>query len=323
MGEVGEAQREVRAVVRQPTIGLVLGGGGARGLAHILMLEVFDELGIKPKIIAGTSIGAIFGAVYASGLSAAEIRAHTEEALTKRFELVRSLIASRAQRRAGFWNLFSARTALLKPGALLDVVLPATVARDFEALDIPLRVVASDYYGLESVVFSSGPLREAVAASMALPALFEPVNIGGRTLIDGGLTNPLPFDIVDGMADVVVAIDVSGVTVPSPKRTAPTAFEALFAASFLFERSIVREKLKLRQPDIYIDAGTGHYQALEFLKVRDILAAAEPAKVMLRAKLERVLASEVLVEAAQESALQQTAPLRRARRGILKRLRKT
>jgi NTE family protein len=157
-------------------------------------------------------------------------------------------------------------------------------------------VVASDFYALEAAVFSAGALRPAVAASIALPVIFEPVLIDGRSLIDGGLTNPLPFDLVDGEADLLVAIDVSGTTVPSPSRPRPTAIEALFASSFLFERSIVREKLKARRPDIYIDAGTGHYQALEFLKVRDILTAAEPAKAQLRGQLERVLSSSLGVD---------------------------
>ncbi len=210
-----------------PSIGLVLGGGGARGLAHILMLEVFDELGLRPKIIAGTSIGAIFGAAYASGLAAADIRAHTVDVLTRRFGLVRDLLFARAQSGSGFWNIFSARSALLAPSALLDVVLPRGVARDFADLEIPLRIIASDYYALEPAVLSSGPLRRAVAASMALPAIFEPVNIDGRTMIDGGLTNPLPFDVIEGEADILVAIDVTGVTVPSEKRAHPTALEAV------------------------------------------------------------------------------------------------
>lgn len=277
-----------------PSIGLVLGGGGARGLAHILMLEAFDELGIKPKIIAGTSIGAIYGAAYAAGLSAREIRSHTEDMLTKRVGLVRDLFAARVQGAGRFWDLVSARASFLAPATLLDLVLPAGVPQSFEDLAIPLNVVASDFYALEATVFSSGPLRPAVGASMALPVIFEPVLINGRSLIDGGLTNPLPFDLVASEADVVVAIDVSGTTVPSASRPRPTAIEALMASPFLFERSIVREKLKAHQPDIYIDAGTGHYQALEFLKVREILAAAEPAKAQLRAKLERVLASSAV-----------------------------
>jgi NTE family protein len=264
------------------------------------MLEVFDELGIKPKIIAGTSIGALYGVAYAAGLSAREIRRHTEETLTKRIGLVRDLFAARVQRNGRFWDLVSARSAFLAPSLLLDIVLPAGVPQTFEELPIPLRVVASDFYALEAAVFSAGPVRPAVAASLALPVIFEPMLIDGRTLIDGGLTNPLPFDLIAGEADILVAIDVSGTTVPSPSRPRPTALEALFASSFLFERSIVREKLKAKQPDIYIDAGTGRYQALEFLKVREILAAAEPAKAQLRVALERVLVSHKLDAAPSE-----------------------
>src|ERR1044072_2692503 len=117
-----------------PPMALALGGGGARGLAHILMLEVFDELGIKPSIIAGTSIGAIFGAAYASGLSALEIHEHTEEALTRRFDLVRGLIAARAQGPGRLWDLLAARAQLLDPEVLLALVMPKRVARDFSEL---------------------------------------------------------------------------------------------------------------------------------------------------------------------------------------------
>ena len=120
---------------------------------------------------------------------------------------------------------------------------------------------------------------------MALPVIFQPVVVGGRALIDGGLTNPLPFDLLMSEADVVVAIDVSGAPVPDPRRATPTAFEALFASAFLFERTIVKEKLKAAQPDILISAGTSQYQVLDFLKFDEILAAAEPAKERLKQQL--------------------------------------
>ena len=143
-------------------------------------------------------------------------------------------------------------------------------------------------------MFEEGPLRRAVAASMALPALFQPVVIDGRALLDGGLVNPLPFDLLQGMADIVVAIDVAGAPMPSEKRDWPSATEALWAASFIFERTIIREKLKQRQPDVYIDAGTGHFQVLDFLKFNEILKRAEPAKERFKAQLLKVLTSETL-----------------------------
>lgn len=279
----------------QPTIALALGGGGARGLAHVLMLEAFDELGIKPVAIAGTSIGAIFGAAYASGLSGREIRTHMLEVLTVRFDLVRDLFNARARNvTPRLWNLFQAPAAILSSETLLEVIFPEKVARDFADVEIPLSIVASDFYGMEPFVFRNGPLRRAVAASMALPVIFEPILQDDTVLIDGGLTNPLPFDLLQGKAEIVVAIDVSGVPVPQADRAHPSASEALLGASFLFERTIVREKLKHGQPDIYIDAGTSRFQVLDFLKAAEILAAAEPAKAKLKAQLERVLTSETL-----------------------------
>jgi NTE family protein len=292
----------------RPSIALALGGGGARGLAHIQILEAFDELGVRPTIIAGTSIGAVFAASYASGLSGRQIRAHAYEVLRKRLDLVRDLFAARARAPRGIWSALAPRPAFLAPARLLDIILPPRVPRDFDHLVIPLRVVASDFYAQEQVIFSSGPLREAIAASMALPLIFEPVQYDGRVLIDGGLVNPLPFDILNGEADLTVAVDVSGAPVRRPGQETPKAWESLFASNFIFERTIIREKLKSRHPDIYIDAGTSHFQILDFLKVEEILAAAAPAKERLKAELARVLAGESVETLVQKPALALSEP---------------
>lgn len=279
-----------------PSVALALGGGGARGLAHALMLEALDELGIRPKVIAGTSIGAIYGAAYASGIPGRVLREHTIETLGARFGFLRELVSARARGFQRVWSPFGASHALLDPVAVLDIIMPPGVPEDFRDLPIPLKIVASDFYGQEQVVFTQGPVKRAVAASMALPVLFDPVIVDGRAHLDGGLTNPLPFDLLFGEADIVVAIDVTGMPVPSDKRPYPSAFEALVATSFLFERSIIRAKLALRQPDIYIDAGTGAYQILDFLKTGEIMSAAEPAKARLKAQLARVLGAETVRE---------------------------
>ncbi|MCB1522048.1 MAG: patatin-like phospholipase family protein [Hyphomicrobiaceae bacterium] len=320
VGGSGASDRLVAA--KRPRIGLALGGGGARGLAHIPILEAFDELGLKPDIIAGTSIGAIFGAAYASGLSGAEIRAHTQEVLTQRFSLLRELFAARAQSVSGLMGLFAGRSALLDPNALLDIVLPRRLARDFSELVIPLKVVATDFYLQEPVVFDKGPVRRAVAASMALPVIFQPVVVDGRALIDGGLANPLPFDLLKEDADIVVAIDVSGAPTPMADRDHPTAFQALFSSAFIFERTIVREKLKSGQPDIFIEGGTSHFQVLDFLKVGEVLAAAEPAKARLKQQLARILASETLPVLAPPVDAPAIAPPARGRRPLLSRIKK-
>jgi NTE family protein len=313
-----------KQLVRTPRIGLALGGGGARGLAHIAMLEAFDELGIRPSVIAGTSIGALYGAAYASGISGKDLRDHTRFILAQRFGLIRDLFIATAQPFSRLIGVFGRRNAILDPITVLDVILPKDVKSDLAQCEIPIKIVASDFYDQEPKVFTEGPLRTAVAASMALPVIFQPVMDGGRALIDGGLTNPLPFDLVMGEADIIVAIDVSGVPKPNSKRPDPTAFEALFSSAFLFERTIIKEKLKSAQPDILISAGTSHYQVLDFLKFDDILAAAAPAKEKLKQQLTRVLSVETLPELAAPNVPPSDgieAP-KRKRRGLLSRARK-
>ena len=311
-------------LVRTPTIGLALGGGGARGLAHIAMLEAFDELGVRPTIIAGTSIGAVYGAAYASGISGKELRDHTRFILAQRFSLLRDLFIARAQPFQRLLGIVGRRNALLDPESMLDVIMPKNVKGNFADCEIPLRVVASDFYDQEPVVFTEGPLRKAVAASMALPVIFQPVVIDGHAFIDGGLTNPLPFDLLMNDADIVVAIDVTGAPVANPDRSAPMAFEALFSSAFLFERSIVREKLKWVQPDILINAGTSRYQVLDFLKFDEILTASSSAKDKLKKQLERVLSVETLPELSAVNAEPSPAcePPKGKRRGLLSRARR-
>ncbi|MFM9942289.1 MAG: patatin-like phospholipase family protein [Hyphomicrobiaceae bacterium] len=291
--------RRDRSLTRtaMPRIGLALGGGGARGLAHILMLEVFDELGIRPAVITGTSIGAVYGAAYAAGLPAKLIRAHTEEALSQRFDLFRQLFSARADPVQKLFNLLPMRSALLNPEALLELMLPSKVPADFADLVTPLAVVATDFYAQEPVILAQGPLRRAVAASIALPAIFQPVVIAGRPLMDGGLVNPLPFDLLQGAADITIAIDVSGAAREAGTNGMPSAFEAIFASSQILQRSIVREKLKSAQPDIYIDAAVDRFQMLEFHRFREIFEASAASKEALKKQLGRLLGAETVTAA--------------------------
>jgi NTE family protein len=302
------AQTAGRGVTNRPRIGLALGGGGARGLAHILMLEVFDEFGIKPTMIAGTSIGALFGAAYASGMSAALIRAATEETLSRRLDMVRQLFAARADPVQKLLNLLPLRSALLNPQTLLDLVLPTQVARDFAQLQIPLALVATDLGTQAAHVMQTGSLRDAIAASIAIPVIFQPVLRGGCTLVDGGLVNPLPFDLLgpDGnpAVDIVVAIDVTGASASDAVLGAgastgqpsaqPSAMLVAAQSLQILQKSITIEKLRSRQPDIYVDVQLDQFNALEFHKVGDILKAAAPAKLALRRQLARVLGAETI-----------------------------
>lgn len=288
-------------LTRAPSIGLALGGGGARGLAHILMLEVFDEMGLRPRIIAGTSIGAIFGAAYASGYSAAQIRAHTEQILKSRLEILRQAFSARQEPLQRVMNVFQLRSSLFNAESLLDLVMPPETAPDFASLEIPLRVVASDFHDQKQVVHTDGPLLQAVASSMALPGLFAPVEMNGRILLDGGLVNPLPFDVIADDVDITVAVNVAGVGRYAGQQT-PSAFEAIVTSLQILQHSIVREKVSARKPDILINVEVGNFHVLEFHKLDKVLTAAAPAKARLRQQLEHALGMETTVLADPEPA---------------------
>ncbi len=206
------------------TVALALGGGGARGLAHIAVMETLDDMGIRPVAIAGTSIGALLGAPYAAGMSGKEIRTHVTALARDRSGLFSKLLAARAGGSIG-----SLIASGLRSAALIDAekfcaqFLPDRVPDDFSALQIPLTVIASDLYARREAAISSGPLRSAVAASMAIPGMSRPVMFEGRVMVDGGATNPLPFDRVRGLADIVIAVDVAGPPADRPHRHAEFA----------------------------------------------------------------------------------------------------
>jgi NTE family protein len=285
------AARKASLPAHKPTVALALGGGGARGLAHIVMLEVLDELGIRPKVIAGTSIGALFGAAYAAGMSAKQIRAMAEETLGARYDLLRQLFAARSHPVQKLLNLLPLRSAFLNPEAVIEMLLPSRMPKTFKGLDIPLRVVATDLGARATVVLSEGDLAPAIAASIAIPVVFSPVVIGGRTLVDGALINPLPYDLVDGEADLTVAIDVGGAAGQADAGPASSAIGVMMTSINILEKSITREKLKYRKPDIYVEVELDRFHVLEFYRPAEILAAAEPAKQALRSQLTRMLAS--------------------------------
>jgi NTE family protein len=149
--------------------------------------------------------------------------------------------------------------------------------------------MASDLNRRRQVAFSTGPLRPALAASIALPSLIRPVVIDGQVLIDGGATNPLPFDQLRDKADVVVAVDISGE--PSEeRRDIPSPWECLVTTVLVMGNAITTEKLKHSAPDIVVRPKVGGFRTLDFFHASAILRAAEPAKQELVGALEALLA---------------------------------
>jgi len=188
-------------------LGIALGGGGAKGVAHVLMLEALDELGWQPYCIAGTSIGAIVGALYASGNSAKQLRDDlTTASFSEEGSFIDDIFTKDLSRWWDILDLNFSGKGLLDVKDFLARLQSKLKVSTFEELAVPLRIVAADFWKREPIVFESGPLLPAVHASMALPGVFQPVQIDGRVLIDGGVVNPVPFDVLPADCEVVVPL---------------------------------------------------------------------------------------------------------------------
>ncbi len=175
-----------------PTIGLALGSGGLRGLAHIGVLKVLEREGIPVNYIAGCSIGSLIGSLYAAGLDSETI-----------FKLAKNL------KRRHWIDFVIPKMGLVAGDRTLETVRLLTQRKHFDELAIPLAVVAADLNTGQEVVFRDGEVAHAVRASISVPGVFVPYNYDGRLLVDGAVVNPTPMDIVHSMgADIVIAVDL-------------------------------------------------------------------------------------------------------------------
>lgn len=266
-------------------IGLALGGGGAKGLAHIQMLQVLDELNLRPHRIAGTSIGAIMGALYASGMSGQEIQQLIDRLTVSKDESWWSALFEEDVGR--WWDIIKIQ---LGRGGLVDTQGLAGFLREFipltqfEDLNIPLKVVAADFWERKQVVFDRGNLFPALQASIAIPGLFSPVNHKGRVLVDGGLVNPVPYDLLFDECEVVIGIDVLGNRTPVSGDD-PSYFENTFNTFQIMQASIVREKIKCQPPHIYIHPDLNNIRVLDFHRFEEIYEQARPAQKKLKRAL--------------------------------------
>lgn len=180
---------------RPPRIGLALGGGAARGFAHIGVLQVLEEQGIRPDLVVGTSAGSLVAALYAAGKTPTEMQ---------------SMAMSLDESSITDW-VFPGRS-LLKGEALARFVRTQTGGKQIEAMRMPLGIVAADLQTGDPILFRKGDPGTAVRASSAVPAVFEPVRIQGREYIDGGAVSPIPVRFARQMgAEVVIAVDISAI----------------------------------------------------------------------------------------------------------------
>jgi NTE family protein len=274
-----------------PKIGLALGGGGAKGLAHIPMLQVLDAHEVKPHRIAGTSIGAIMATLYAAGIAADRIREEITELVATPRSLTEAFEAKRLFAWLDYFDIDISRGSILHVDKFLDELEDTIGVSRFEELPIPLKVVATDFWKREEVVFDSGPIIPAVAASFAIPGIFRPVVLGDRVLVDGGSVNPLPYDLLQDECDVVIAIDVMGQRLPGDDLL-PSYSETLFNTFQIAEKAIVKEKFKRKPPDVYIEVAVSNVKVLDFHKCDEIYDQAGPAARELETALAELLGDD-------------------------------
>jgi NTE family protein len=309
---------------KRPRIGLVLSGGGARGLTHVGVLKVLDELRVPVDFITATSMGSIVGGLYASGMSVAAME-----------DLVTSLdwpslfsdqpprrdLSMRRKREDAIYTIplelgFRDFSLRLSTGALsgqnLELLLHGLTWRDddigsFDSLPIPFRAVATSMVDGKPVVFDRGPLYVAMRGSMSVPGVFAPLEVDGKVLGDGGLVNNLPVDLVKAMgADVVIAVNIG---TPLMTREQLSSFIGVAEQSInILTEQNVRAQLALLTPrDVLIAPDLGDLSALDFTKGTRFIELGEQAARAVADRLRRYALSPE-AWAAYHAALRRTPP---------------
>ncbi|HFC04726.1 MAG TPA: patatin-like phospholipase family protein, partial [Rhizobiales bacterium] len=260
----------------------------ARGISHIPLLEAIDELGVSPVKIAGTSIGALVGAAYASGITGRELREHTTAVLANKIDAARRVFKHPKGSIFDLVNFSFRRPTQVDGLNLTNIALPEGVVENIEDTKIDFTVTATDFYTRSEIPIRTGPLREAVAASIAIPGVIQAPDIDGRLVIDGAMVNPVPMDHVCDDVDILIAIDVTGGPVEVEGQR-PGYTDLALGVTQIMQHAITdlyREKL---QPDIYIAPPVNPYRAYDFFKVSEILAAGDEVKEGFKKDLDRLL----------------------------------
>lgn len=285
-----------------PRIGLVLGGGGARGAAHIGVLKVLERERVPIHAIAGTSMGAIVGSMYASGYTPEQIEAILGSVDYKTFfsDEPSRLDLPMRRKEQDFRDLLDFELGFRDgriqfPRGLLQgqkflnlmrrVTLPVWNVDRFDDLPIPFRAVATDIGKGERVVFSEGDLALAVRASMAVPGAYAPIRVDGRLMVDGGLVDNVPIDVVRAMGvDRVIVVDVSGPLMPESELDSPVAV-SLQMITVLMQQRTDQALATLGPQDLLIRPALGDFDSSAFDKGHDAIAIGEQSTAALRDKL--------------------------------------
>lgn len=256
------------------TIGLALGGGGARGLCHIVFIKALEELGLKASVVSGTSMGAIVGGYYTAGVTSREMEDFIERI---NFKSISKMVD---------FSIF--RSPAVLKGKHVEEFLDETIPADsFEELKIPLKVVATDFWRRQEIVFESGKLIPAIRASMSIPAVFEPMKIEDRILVDGGVTNPVPYDLIRKECELLIAIDVSGTRTPHSHNMMPTMFESVISMFEIMQESILENKMEIHKPDVFVRPELKGFRLLDFHRAEEIIASVKQDVFRFRSEVEK------------------------------------
>jgi NTE family protein len=254
-----------------PKLGLALGGGAARGFAHIGVLQVLEEEGIKPTLVVGTSAGSVVAAFYASGKTAAQLQWLADTMDESQF--------------TDWANPFTGR-GMLRGEALGKYVNSQLNGMKIEDMKMPLGIVATDLRTGDGILFRRGDVATAVRASSAVPSVFEPVRIGGKDYVDGGLVSPVPVRYAREMgADVVLAIDIS--SRPEDAKTSDV-LKVLLQTFSIMGKSI--SQLELAQADVVVRPALPDVGSAEFSARKKSIEAGRAAMKQALPQLKALLA---------------------------------
>ena len=258
---------------RSPRLGLALGGGAARGFAHVGVLQVLEEAGIKADLVVGTSAGSVVAALYASGKSGAQLQVVAE---------------SMEEASITDWTVPLLGRGMMRGDALARYVSAQTGGRRIEELRIPLGIVATDLHSGQGVLFQRGDVGTAVRASSSVPSVFEPVRIGTREYVDGGLVSPVPVRYARQMgAEFVLAVDIS--SAPEAGKTGDI-FQILMQTFTIMGKSI--NAFELRDADLVVRPALAHVGSAEFSARTRSIEAGRVAMLQALPKLRAALAAQ-------------------------------
>lgn len=259
----------------KPRVGLSLAAGGAKGVAYIPFLTAIEELGIELAAVSGSSIGAGIGGMYAAGLSPKEIAA-----VLARF---------RPGRLHEVFHINWLGRGLISGESVRDFLEETLPVKRFEDTRMPLKVVATDYWRREQVVFDTGSLIDGIQASTAVPGIFESPVLDGRLLVDGAIKNTLPYELIRPHCDFVIGLDVSNRTSDPTRTDAPRTLVMVLNSFRILTDTITEYKMRYDPVDLYFRLKLPEVEMLDFYKYDQIFEDVKPEVERFKRELKQKL----------------------------------